>query len=306
MSAGIVQAPTAAVLRMQTQQTTLPASAASSWRPPFLVKASVACHLGAGLVVAQSPALWPWVVGGVGLNHALLAATSLWPRSTWLGDNLVRLPAASAARREVSITIDDGPDPAVTPQVLDLLDEHQARATFFCIADNARRHPELCRDIVRRGHSVQNHTQRHAHTFAFLGMRGFTREIGRAQDTLADITGQLPRFFRAPAGLRNPLLAPVLQRLDLQLVSWTRRGFDTVQREPARVLVRLSQGMAAGDILLLHDGNAARASTGEPVLLQVLPELLKRFEQQGLRAVTLPDAVQAVNAVPAAHAENAA
>ena len=281
---------------MQPQPPPLPASAASAWRPPFLVKASVACHLGAGLAVAQAPALWPWVVGGVGLNHAVLVATALWPRSTWLGDNLLRLPADSAARQEVSITIDDGPDPAVTPWVLDVLDTHKARATFFCIAQSAHRHPALCREITRRGHSVQNHTHRHAHNFAFLGMRGFAREIGRAQDTLADITGELPRFFRAPAGLRNPLLAPVLQRMNLRLVSWTRRGFDTVQRQPMRVLDKLTRGLAAGDILLLHDGNAARAPNGQPVLLQVLPELLKRFEQHGLRAVTLPEAVRPENA----------
>ena len=91
------------------------------------------------------------------------------------------------------------------------------------------------------------------------------REIAAAQASLADITGEAPRFFRAPAGLRNPFLAPVLQRLDLQLVSWTRRGFDTVRREPTDVLARLARGLAAGDILLAHDGNAARAEDGRAV-----------------------------------------
>jgi peptidoglycan-N-acetylglucosamine deacetylase len=259
----------------------------------MLIKASVALHLGAGAAVAQAPALWPWALGSVGLNHALLVATGLWPRSTWLGENLLRLPDAAAARREVSLTIDDGPDPAVTPLVLDLLDAHHARATFFCIAENARRHAVLCREIVRRGHSVQNHTHRHAHSFSFLGMRGLAREIGRAQDTLTDITGTRPSLFRAPAGLRNPLLAPVLARLDLKLVSWTRRGFDTVQRDPARVLEKLCRGLAAGDILLVHDGHCARTAQDEAVVLSVLPALLERFASAGLRAVTLPDALAA-------------
>ncbi len=273
-----------------------PAKLALSWRPALLAQASAVCHLGAGVTVAAVPAAWPWALGAVTLNHVVIAASGLWPRSKWLGDNIVRLPDAAVERREVALTIDDGPDPEVTPAVLDLLDAHHARATFFCIAENARRHPALCREIVRRGHSVQNHTQRHSHTFSFLGRGGFAREIGRAQATLADITGQVPRFFRAPAGLRNPFLGPVLQRLDLQLVSWTRRGFDTVQRQPARVLERLSKDLAAGDILLLHDGNAARAPDGQPVLLEVLPELLGRFAQNDLRAVTLPDAVPPDNA----------
>jgi peptidoglycan/xylan/chitin deacetylase (PgdA/CDA1 family) len=263
------------------------------WRVPLLVKASGALHLGAGAVVVAAPAVWPWALGAVVLNHALVTATGLWPRSTWLGPNMRRLPGASAARGEVSITIDDGPDPAVTPAVLDLLDAAGARATFFCIAAHAQAHPQLCRDIVQRGHSVQNHSHAHSHTFSLLGMRGMRREIARAQDTLAQITGQRPRFFRAPAGLRNPFLAPVLFDLKLNLVSWTRRGFDTVRTDPDTVLARLTRGLHAGDILLLHDGNAARAASGRPVVLQVLPALLKRFAEAGLRAVTLPEATPA-------------
>ena len=276
------------------------------WRPALLAQASAVCHLGAGVTVAAAPAAWPWALGAVALNHAVITANGLWPRSQWLGDNIVRLPDAAVHRSEVALTIDDGPDPAVTAAVLDLLDTHQTRATFFCIAENARRHPALCREIVRRGHSVQNHTARHSHNFSFLGMGGFAREIGRAQALLSDITGERPRFFRAPAGLRNPFLAPVLQRLDLQLVSWTRRGFDTVQRRPARVLERLVKGLAAGDIVLLHDGNAARTPDGQPVVLQVLPALLGTFKQAGLHAVTLVDAVPAPPAMLAAPAESAA
>lgn len=191
------------------------------------------------------------------------------------------------ARAEVSITLDDGPHPSITPAVLDLLDQHGARATFFCIARRAEQHPQLCREIVRRGHSVHNHSLRHSHTFSLLGPQGFAREISAAQDALSQITGQRPRFFRAPAGLRNPFLARVLHELDLQLVSWTRRGFDTVRTDPTRVLERLTGELAAGDILLLHDGNAALAASGAPVVLEVLPALLRRFEQAGLRAVTL-------------------
>ena len=266
-------------------------SETARWRAPLLVKASLACHLGAGAVAVAQPALWPWALGLVVANHALISATGLWPRSTWLGDNMRRLPAPACARREVSITIDDGPDPVVTPAVLDLLDAHAAKAAFFCIARHASQHPALCREIVRRGHSVQNHSYQHRHNFSLLGPRGFALEITQAQDTLAQITGVQPRFFRAPAGLRNPFLDPVLQRLSLSLVSWTRRGFDTVHRDPERVLASLTKGLAAGDILLLHDGNAALAASGKPVVLEVLPGLLRRLEAEGLHAVTLTDAV---------------
>lgn len=276
---------------MHAETSPAPLAAAPRRRVPALLKASGALHLGAAVAVIAAPASWPWALGAVALNHAFVTATGLWPRSTWLGPNLLRLPPAAAARGEVALTIDDGPDPEVTPAVLDLLDAAGARATFFCIAATAERHATLARDIVRRGHSVQNHTHRHTHNFSLLGPRGMRAEIARAQDALAQITGQRPRYFRAPAGLRNPFLDPVLAELDLQLVSWTRRGFDTRDRDPTKVLTRLTRDLAAGDILLVHDGHAARATSGAAVVLDVLPALLQRFDAAGLRAVTLADAL---------------
>jgi peptidoglycan/xylan/chitin deacetylase (PgdA/CDA1 family) len=279
---------------MQASSSTARVISRARWHTPLLLKASVACHLGAGAAVVAQPALWPWALGAVALDHAVVTATGLWPRSTWLGSNMRRLPDASAARGEVSITIDDGPNPAITPAVLDVLDEHRARATFFCIARHAAQHPQLCREIVRRGHSVQNHSLRHSHTFSLLGPRGFAREIAQAQDELSQLTGQRPRYFRAPAGLRNPFLAPVLDELELQLVSWTRRGFDTVRKSPADVLERLTRDLAAGDILLLHDGTStAVTDSGRPIVLEVLPQLLRRFENSKLRTVTLSEASRA-------------
>lgn len=234
---------------------------------------------------------WPWALALLGLDHALLTLCGLWPRSTALGANLVRLPADARARGEVVLTLDDGPDPEVTPRVLDLLDAHGVKATFFCIGERVQRHPGLAREILARGHDLENHSQCHRHHFSLLGPRGFAREIASAQQSFEAVTGRRPRFFRAPAGLRNPFLAPVLHRLGLQLVSWSARGYDTRERDPQRVLQRLTRRLRAGDILLLHDGHAARDAQGEPVLLAVLPGLLRELAQAGLRPVRLSDAL---------------
>lgn len=258
---------------------------------PPLLWASAAVHAAALLVLLAAPTHWVAAVVALVLDHAVLTAVGLWPRSSALGENLVRLPPAAAARGEVALTIDDGPDPEVTPAVLDVLAAAGARATFFCIAERAQQHPALVREIVRRGHAVENHSHVHRHDFSLLGPRGFGREIRRAQDVLAELAGQAPRFFRAPAGLRNPFLAPVLHRLGLTLASWTRRGFDTRERDPQRVLQRLERGLAAGDILLLHDGNCARDAQDRPVILTVLPALLAQLQRQGLVPVTLAQAV---------------
>jgi peptidoglycan/xylan/chitin deacetylase (PgdA/CDA1 family) len=124
-----------------------------------------------------------------------------------------------------------------------------------------------------------------------LGYGALCSELQRAQQDIERASGIAPRFFRAPAGLRNALLEPVLERLQLQLASWTRRGFDTVNGDPELVLRRLSRRLGGGDILLLHDGHAARTSTGAPVVLEVLPRLLEAIERLGLRTVTLRDAL---------------
>ena len=275
--------------------TPLPASnmtpPAPRWPLPPLVTASVGLHAAAGGAALLLPEALMWAAGAVALNHATLTAAGLWPRSALLGPNLRRLDDAAAARGEVAITIDDGPDAEVTPAVLDLLARHDAKATFFCIAERARAHPALVRRIVAEGHSVQNHSRHHSHQFSLFGPKRLADDIGRAQDLLAELSGQRPHCFRAPAGLRNPLLDPVLHRQGLHLVSWTRRGFDMRDGDTARVLGRLQRGLRGGDILLLHDGHAERTAQGRAVVLEVLPALLKACREAGLRPVTLSQAV---------------
>jgi peptidoglycan/xylan/chitin deacetylase (PgdA/CDA1 family) len=261
------------------------------------VSASAGLHVAAAGLALTVPGAAPWALGAVLLNHLALGSAGLWPRSALLGPNLSRLAASAAAQGQIALTLDDGPDAEVTPAVLDLLAAHAARATFFCIAERARQQPALLRRIVAAGHSVQNHSQCHRHHFSLLGPRGLAREIGDAQAQLADITGVRPHCFRAPAGLRNPLLDPVLHRLGLHLVSWTRRGYDTREGDASVVLARLARGLAGGDILLLHDGHARRTPAGRAVLLDVLPPLLERCRAAGLRPVTLTEAV------PARHAQ---
>lgn len=272
---------------MRDNRAMTPAHAVAPWRPTRFLRGSAALHAAALAGAALGPEFWPWALGAVAANQAAIVAGGLLPRSHLLGPNWTRLPPPAAARGEIALSLDDGPDPEVTPRVLALLAERGARATFFCIGERAARHPGLVRAMAAAGHAVENHSLRHRHDFALLGPRRYLEEIGAAQDTLAALTGCAPRFFRAPAGLRNPFLDPALTRLGLQLVSWTRRGYDTRNADAADVLARLTRGLAPGDILLLHDGHAARCADGAPVLLAVLPRLLDALGAAGLRPVTL-------------------
>src|SRR2546430_5566801 len=226
------------------------------WARPQSLQASWLLRTAAPACSAARPPAWTWALGVLGANHRVLFLALLWPRVQLLGPNLVHLPAPAVRRREIALTFDDGPDPEVTPRVLELLDRFQAKASFFCIGEKAAAYPELVKEIARRGHSVENHSYHHRHAFAFFGISRLRREVDAAQATVALITGRPPVFFRAPAGFRSPLLDPVLAPRGLRYVSWTRRGFDAVSGSPKRILRQLTRGLGAGDILLLHDSAA--------------------------------------------------
>ena len=259
----------------------------TAWRPSLFVQFCIALHVAALAVLVAAPAHWLGVLVFLFALHGVIASAGLWPKSTLLGANIRRLPVAAATRGEVAITIDDGPDPEVTPQVLQILRERGATATFFCIGERALAHPQLCRDIVAAGSAVENHGLRHRKHTSLFGPRGWRNEVAEAQRALESLTGRRPHFFRPIAGLRNPFLDPLLQRLGLQLVSWTRRGYDTRRVDPGRIYARLTRDLAAGDILLLHDGNAARTNDGRAVILDVLPRLLDELAARNLKTVTL-------------------
>ena len=288
----------ATALLAHNRRMALPLRPALPWRPSLFLRLSAALHGLALLAVLAWPGQWLFWLGALVINHLALSTIGLWPRSAWLGANLTRLPPAAAARGEVALTFDDGPDPHVTPQVLDQLDAASARATFFCVGEQLRRHPELAREIVRRGHHIENHTDTHPHLFAAMGWRRMAAQVADGQHAVASVSGRAPRFFRAVAGLRNPWLDPILARHGLQLATWTRRGYDTRTGDATAVLARLTHALAAGDILLLHDGHAARTANGQAVVLAVLPRLLAELRARGLRSVPLAEALPETSAAP--------
>jgi len=259
-------------------------TAAPRSRPTPFVATSLALHAAAVPAAALAPRFWPWIVGTLVTDHLAILGGGLAPRSALLGPNVVR-SAAAAASGAVVLTFDDGPDPLVTPRVLDRLDGAGAKATFFVVGERVRRFGEIATEIARRGHRLENHTERHRPGFFFHRPSTLRREIERCQEAVAKVCARAPLYFRAPAGIRSPLVQSALAGSGLVLVSWTRRGFDTVDRDPARVAARLARDLAAGDILVLHD------TAGAPSVLDALPRLLDRLGEAGLRSVPLADPV---------------
>ncbi|HJW45797.1 MAG TPA: polysaccharide deacetylase family protein, partial [Lysobacter sp.] len=224
-------------------------------RPPRHPHVWVGCLLLSQLAVL---AIW-WRWGGTWGLPAMVASHAPFWWATLKADSplfspvLRRLPTAQPV---VWLTIDDGPSDD-TAAMLDLLDHHQARATFFVVGDRASRRPELVREIVRRGHSLGNHSQSHPQAwFWALGPRQMRAQIAQNQATLTAITGTTPRWFRAVVGMANPFVSASLKRHGLARVAWSARGFDGVRCEPDKVVARIAGQLQPGAIVLLHEGAA--------------------------------------------------
>lgn len=238
------------------------------------------------LLLSQVLVVWIWWQLGwrVGLplmflSHAVFWCGTLVPGARLFSPVLVRLPIRD---QRVWLTIDDGPS-TQTPEVLDLLDAHGAKATFFLVGARAREFPQHVREIVRRGHGIGNHSDSHpAGWFWCLSPRQMAREIDQAQVTLTKATGVAPIWFRAVVGMANPFVAACLRRHGLARVAWSARGFDGSIADPARVVARVQRQLCPGGIVLTHE-NAAHGRS-----LEIVTALLDMLDAQGYGTV-LPE-----------------
>jgi peptidoglycan/xylan/chitin deacetylase (PgdA/CDA1 family) len=188
--------------------------------------------------------------------------------------------------RGVALTFDDGPDETHTRAVLDVLDARKVKATFFVIGKKAEAHPELVREIVKRGHAVGVHGWAHDRLFALRSARRVRKDLKRAVKALETITGQKPLLFRPPVGHSNPTIVRVADELDLAIVGWSVRGRDGLARtKPDDVVVRIKRGLEDGAIVLLHD--APERGTRAPAGIAALPRVLDAIADQNLEVVTL-------------------
>jgi peptidoglycan/xylan/chitin deacetylase (PgdA/CDA1 family) len=219
--------------------------------------------------------LAPWWLALLILSPAAFCVIwgCLYPHSRLFGPALSRM--ADVRENVVWLTIDDGPSPD-TPALLDVLQRHDAVATFFLVGARARRYPRHARAVVQQGHQVGNHSDSHpSASFWSLLPRAMTAQVASAQATLSELSGMTPAWFRAVAGQANLFVAPVLRRFGLHRASWTARGFDTVDDDDGRVLQRLVAGISPGAILLLHE-DERKPGRSVRLLDRVLQELSAR------------------------------
>lgn len=187
----------------------------------------------------------------------------------------------TTTRREVWLTIDDGPDPDDSPRILELLAAHEAHATFFAIGENAARHPGIIRAITAAGHEVAHHT----HTHPLLAFWAASpRQVRWELDTGLEALGRAgvrPVRFRPPVGIKNPWLAAALRARGLTCIGWSARGLERRPGDAETVAARALHRVAPGSILLLHEGPRVPAA----IRVAAIRRVLERLSDQGYRCV---------------------
>ena len=191
-----------------------------------------------------------------------------------------------SAGKCVALTFDDGPHKTYTPEILDILDEYNAKATFFIVGSNAEEYPEIVLETYNRGHEIGNHTYTHPN-LKTLSHEKRLEEIQKTQDILTEITGEAPKLFRPPGGYVSNSIIDELSALDCSAVLWSWRQ-DTRDWSCPRVecvVKGVLDNLRDGDIILFHDYNAA----GNSPTPQALREILKALSEDGYRFVTVSE-----------------
>ena len=215
---------------------------------------------------------------------AFVVACTIAPSLPRVGFFLPVISRGKPGERGVALTFDDGPDPELTPQLLDLLERHDVSATFFVTGEKATRHPEIIREIISRGHSIGNHSFSHMPHLMLKGMRTLRREVKAAQSVLG-LFNIVPLAFRPPVGITNPHLWPVLIEQKMFCVTFSCRGMDMGNRWISRLSSRVLRKVAPGDIVALHDVAPPRASAER--VLGEFESLISGLKEKGLEIVPL-------------------
>lgn len=237
-----------------------------------------------GIFVFDWPVLF---VGTPAILIALLLTDGIArPGSSLLYPTITHGPRDS---NRIALSFDDGPDPDVTPQVLDVLAQHGTRATFFVIGKWLDAHPELAQRIVDDGHVLGNHSWGHSRLQNFYFTKRHLHEIENCERAIMLITGSsLPVMYRPPIGLKSGALARAADRHNLLLVAWSLNSRDTRQPDPGKVARRVLKHIRGGDIVLLHDGHDL-SGRHRPYCAQAVRLILEGLRAKGLACVTIPE-----------------
>lgn len=226
------------------------------------------------------------VLAGTAVAAAIGAAgyQSMAPTGQWYGRTFTGAPAA---KKQIALTYDDGPNDAHTLRLLEVLAKHEVRATFFLIGRYVQQRPEIAREVVRSGHVVGNHTFTHP-LLIFKTDAEIREELRQCRQSLLDAIGEHSNLFRPPFGGRRPGTLRVARDLGLEPIMWNVTGYDW-NGPPAAVIERkISNRVRGGAVILLHDGGHKQMGADRSQTVLATDHLVSRYRGEGYEFVTIP------------------
>ena len=217
------------------------------------------------------------IAGVVGASSALAGA------GTRLTGKEGALFAVKTNAKVVALTFDDGPDPRWTPQVLSMLRDHDAHATFFLVGEHAQAHPDLVAQLLAGGNEIGNHTYDHPH-LPSLSDADIRDQIAHGEQAIIASGAPAPTLFRPPIGLTDERVADATRIAGLRTVFWRGCVEHYVNHQAiAAGVQQMLDHVRPGDILLAHDGGIPDRSR----TMKALPALLDGLTARGYRIVTV-------------------
>lgn len=194
------------------------------------------------------------------------------------------------SHRQIALTFDDGPNEPFTSHILDILKQHDIKATFFMVGQNVRRSIEVCRRLLKEGHIIGNHSYFHSRWLAFKGSKEIKRELELTQEVIYQVSGARPNLFRPPYGIQSPWLLRAAKDLGLIVVIWDNMTNDWhFGKKAGQIAEAILKKVKAGGIIVLHDGRDTQQGYDRVSLLEALPLILTGLKQSGYRCVTIPE-----------------
>jgi len=226
-----------------------------------------------------------WVVLGIFLTWLFLPQWDPWLR---------KLRKKFKGRKIAIITFDDGPSEPWTAKILDVLKEHNVHATFFVIGEHARKFPQLVERAHGEGHAIGGHTSSHG-ILTFLNEKERLEEIEKSIESIRNILGCRPNYFRLPHGFKFPGIYKVLGEWNLLPISWTKGIWDTDMPSTDVLLKRFSKKFDEFEILLLHDGIMDdKPGSNRTAVIEALPKMIETYKQMGYEFLTVEQLSQKI------------
>ncbi len=220
---------------------------------------------------------------GIGIA-ATLAYQSMSPTAQWYGKTFTGINSSS---KQLALTYDDGPNDPHTFRLLDVLANHNVRATFFLIGRYVRQRPDIVREIRQAGHVIGNHTFTHP-LLIFQPESEIKRELAECAVAISEAAGEHSNLFRPPFGGRRPAVLRIARHLGLEPVMWNVTGYDWNAPSTEYIQLKVARRIRGGNVILLHDGGHKQFGADRSRTVAASDKMISKYKSEGYEFVTIP------------------